>query len=262
MRKTSSEPLSNKNKIMLSVPTEAPLAAPTRLLVVDDDVKLCRLIHDYLAPLGYEVVAAHTGAGGLEAALQTPFAAILLDVMLPGMDGFEVLRKLRAQSNVPVLMLTGRGEEPDRIVGLELGADDYLPKTFSTRELLARLRAVLRRSVLTQAAIQDHSQPVVVGPLRMEKESRSVWLQNEPLTLTAVEFDILLSLAKAAGRVKTREQLLLDVADRNFDVFDRSIDVHISSLRKKLRDDPKAPQLIVTVRSVGYMMRKEGQETP
>ncbi len=246
---------------MLSVPTDAPLAAPTRLLVVDDDVKLCRLIHDYLAPLGYEVIAAHTGTSGLEAALQTPFAAILLDVMLPGMDGFEVLRKLRTQSDVPVLMLTGRGEEPDRIVGLELGADDYLPKTFSTRELLARLRAVLRRSVLTQAAAQDRSQPVVVGPLRIEEQSRSAWLHNEPLILTAVEFDILLSLAKAAGRVKTREQLLLDVADRNFDVFDRSIDVHISSVRKKLRDDPKAPQLIVTIRSVGYMMRKEGQDT-
>jgi len=244
------------------VSADALFDEPTRLLVVDDDVKLCRLIHDYLAPLGYQVIAAHTGTSGLETALKAPFAAILLDVMLPGMDGLEVLRKLRAQSDVPVLMLTGRGEEPDRIVGLELGADDYLPKTFSTRELLARLRAVIRRSVMTKAAAQDHSQPIVVGNLHLNKDSRTALLDNEALILTAVEFDLLLSLAKAAGRVKTREQLLLEVAYRNFDVFDRSIDVHISSLRKKLHDDPRTPRFITTVRSIGYMMRKEGQDNP
>jgi two-component system response regulator CpxR len=234
----------------------------TRVLVVDDDVKLCRLIRDYLEPMGYEVSAAHNGASGLQLALTEPFAALILDVMLPGMDGFEFLRRMRAESNTPVLMLTGRGEEADRIVGLELGADDYLPKTFSTRELLARLRAVIRRSALS-ATTQAEAEPaaIVVGDLQIDRASRSVKLSTEPLQLTAVEFDLLASLASAAGRVKTREQLLLEIADRDFDVFDRSVDVHISSLRKKLGDDPKSPRFIVTIRSAGYMMRKPGVET-
>jgi DNA-binding response OmpR family regulator len=243
---------------MSALASNAPLDARTRVLVVDDDTKLCRLIHDYLAPLGYEVVIEHTGPAGLETALASPFAAVLLDVMLPGMDGFEVLKKLRSHSSVPVLMLTGRGEEPDRIVGLELGADDYLPKTFSTRELLARLRAVIRRSILTAASAAPQSQAIVVGDLEMSEGARAASLSGQVLQFTTVEFDLLLSLAKAAGRVKTREQLLLEVADRNFDVFDRSIDVHISSVRRKLGDDPKTPRFIVTVRNVGYMMRKPG----
>jgi DNA-binding response OmpR family regulator len=235
----------------------------TRVLVVDDDLKLCRLIRDYLEPMGYQVTAAHTGPDGLEIALREPFAALILDVMLPGMDGFDVLRHLRAKSNVPVLMLTGVGEEADRIVGLELGADDYLPKTFSTRELLARLRAVIRRSIIT--SVESEQQPpssVTIGGLRIDQASRVASLDGGTLQLTAVEFDLLLSLAKAAGRVKTREQLLLEVADRNFDVFDRSIDVHISSIRRKLGDDRKSPDFIITVRSVGYMMRKPGTESP
>jgi DNA-binding response OmpR family regulator len=235
----------------------------TRILLVDDDVKLCRLIRDYLTPLGYQVSAAHNGAEGLEVALRESYAALILDVMMPGMDGFEFLRRLRAKSNVPVLMLTGRGEEPDRIVGLELGADDYLPKTFSTRELLARLRAVIRRSISTEAsAVEEESEAVEVGPLRVEPNSRTATLEGAPLQFTAVEFDLLLSLARSAGRVKTREQLLLEVADRNFEVFDRSIDVHISSVRKKLGDDPKSPRFIATIRSIGYMMRKPGVEMP
>ncbi len=233
----------------------------TRVLVVDDDVKLCRLIRDYLEPMGYEVSAAHNGVSGLQLALHEPFAALILDVMLPGMDGFEFLRRIRGESNTPVLMLTGRGEEADRIVGLELGADDYLPKTFSTRELLARLRAVIRRSVISSAA-QAEAEPaaIVVGGLQIDRGSRTAKLNTEPLQLTAVEFDLLASLASAAGRVRTREQLLLEVADRDFDVFDRSVDVHISSLRKKLGDDPKSPRFIVTIRSAGYMMRKPGTE--
>jgi DNA-binding response OmpR family regulator len=234
----------------------------TRILVVDDDLKLCRLIRDYLEPMGYQVTAAHTGPDGLEVALREPFAALILDVMLPGMDGFDVLRHLRAKSNVPVLILTGVGEESDRIVGLELGADDYLPKTFSTRELLARLRAVIRRSIITSIERDEQlPSPVIIGALSIDQESRVASLDGGTLQLTAVEFDLLLSLAKAAGRVKTREQLLLEVADRNFDVFDRSIDVHISSIRKKLGDDRKSPDFIVTVRSVGYMMRKPGSES-
>ena len=244
------------------MPARSENAADSRLrvLVVDDDRKLCRLIHDYLEPLGYEVTAAYNGPEGLEIALQESFSAVILDVMLPGMNGFDVLRELRAKSAVPVLMLTGRGEEPDRIVGLELGADDYLPKTFSTRELLARLRAVIRRSTLVRAPEEPRAPQVVVGDLHLDPEASVAALGDQPLPLTAIEFDLLLALAKATGRVKTREQLLNDVVDRNFDAFDRSIDVHISSLRRKLGDDPKLPRFIVTVRSAGYMMRKPGSE--
>jgi DNA-binding response OmpR family regulator len=230
------------------------------VLIVDDDVKLCRLVREYLEPLGYEVTAAHTGPEGLEAAAREQFSAVILDVMLPGMNGFDVLRSLRAKSNVPVLMLTGRGEEADRIVGLELGADDYLPKTFSTRELLARLRATIRRSNLTRAQEASSEPEVLVGELCLDPEARHAVLSGQAVPLTAIEFDLLMSLAKGVGRVRTREQLLNEVADRNFDVFDRSIDVHISSLRKKLGDDSKSPRFIITVRGAGYMMRKPDSE--
>jgi two-component system, OmpR family, response regulator CpxR len=236
-------------------------SAAQQILVVDDDVKLCRLIRDYLEPMGYRVSAAHSGLQGVEMALGQPFAALILDVMIPGMDGFAVLRRIREASNVPVLMLTGRGEEADRIMGLELGADDYLPKTFSTRELLARLRAVIRRSIIASTDQAEQSQSLAVGDLRIDRLSRVATVGDQMLHLTAVEFDLLWALAKGAGRVKTREQLLLEVADRNFEVFDRSIDVHISSVRKKLGDDPKSPRFIVTIRSAGYMMRKQSPET-
>jgi DNA-binding response OmpR family regulator len=240
---------------MLSSTPAATLS--THLLLVDDDVKLCRLVREYLEPLGYQVSSAHTGPDGLELALAVSYDAIILDVMLPGLDGFEILKRLRAKSNVPVLMLTGLGDEADRIVGLEIGADDYLPKTFSTRELLARLRAVIRRSRLTAVQKGDERQPaVVVGELRVDPEARVALLGTQALVLTAVEFDLLLSLAKAAGRVKTRERLLLEVAERDFEAFDRSIDVHISTIRKKQKDDPKAPHNIQTIRGVGYMMLK------
>jgi DNA-binding response OmpR family regulator len=204
-----------------------------------------------------QVSSAHTGPEGLDLALAVEYDAIILDVMLPGLDGFEVLKRLRAKSNVPVLMLTGLGDEADRIVGLEIGADDYLPKTFSTRELLARLRAVIRRSRLTALQNGDAQQPVVVvGELRVDPETRTAAVGEHPLTLTAVEFELLLSLARAAGRVKTRERLLLEVAERDFEAFDRSIDVHISSIRRKLCDDPKTPHYIQTIRGVGYMLLK------
>jgi DNA-binding response OmpR family regulator len=211
--------------------------------------------------MGYAVEAVHDGNSGLQHALSGKFAAIILDVMLPGKDGIEVLRRLRAESDVPVLMLTGRGEEPDRIIGLELGADDYLPKTFSTRKLPARLRAVIRRASATAAKPNNDVSPViVVSDLQIDPASRSASLGAELLQLTAVEFDLLETLASFAGRIQSREQLLVKVADRDFDVFDRSIDVHISSLRKKLGDDPKMPRFIVTVRSAGYMMRKPGSQ--
>jgi two-component system, OmpR family, response regulator CpxR len=249
------------------VVSDSSEAQRTSVLVVDDDRKLCRLIKDYLEPLGYDVATANTGKEGLEKALSGKFDAVILDVMMPEMDGLEVLRRLRAASNVPVLMLTGLGEEADRIVGLEMGADDYLPKTFSTRELLARLRAVIRRSRVTAARSLPASEtseeaPVVVGSLRIEPSSRNVTLHGVSLSLTAVEFDLLLALARTPGRVKSREQLLLEVAERDFEAFDRSIDVHISSLRRKLGDDAKSPRWVQTVRSVGYRLMKPEPEAP
>jgi DNA-binding response OmpR family regulator len=239
---------------------DAPDSGRTRLLMIDDDKKLCRLVTTYLEPLGFDVTAVHTGPEGVERATAAGPAAphaVILDVMLPGLDGFEVLKRIRQKSAIPVLMLTARGDETDRIVGLEVGADDYLPKTFSTRELLARLRAVLRRSALNATVSAEAAAPpkeVVVGELRLNLDARSAVLGAEPLVLTPVEFDLLASLAKAKGRIKSREALLDEARDRNYDVFDRSIDVHISSLRKKLHDDAKEPRFIRTVRSAGYMM--------
>ncbi len=227
----------------------------SRLLVIDDDRKLCRLIKDYLEPMGYCVESAYTGPDGLEKALAEEWQAVILDVMLPGLDGFEVLKQLRRSSAVPVLMLTARGEEADRIVGLEVGADDYLPKTFSTRELLARLRAVTRRAA--QAVVGPQPPPaaeIVVGRLRVNVASRTALLDDRVLALTPVEFELLASLASARGRVKSREQLLEAVRERNYDVFDRSIDVHVSALRRKLGDDPREPRFIRTIRAAGYML--------
>lgn len=239
-------------------PAPLPGATP-RILLVEDDRKLCRLLRDYLGPMGYEVHAVHDGHAGVAATTEASWHAVILDVMLPGIDGFEVLRQIRRDSSVPVLMLTARGDEADRIVGLEMGADDYLPKTFSPRELLARLRAVTRR---TRAAGQANSgrsgeapeQAVRVGDLHLDPATRMATFADKPLPLTAVEFDLLLSLARAPGRVKTREQLLEEVRDRDYEVFDRSIDVHISALRRKLGEDARAPRYIETVRSVGYRM--------
>ncbi len=226
----------------------------TRVLIIDDDRKLCRLIRDYLSPMGYSIESVHTGPEGVERATTGSWQAVILDLMLPGMDGFEVLKRIRARSEVPVLMLTARGDEADRIVGLEIGADDYLPKTFSTRELLARLRAVTRRS--TRSAPSEDSVPeeIRVGLLHIMPETRRAVLDDRPLDLTPVEFELLTSLAKAKGRVRSREALLEEIRDRNYDVFDRSIDVHISALRRKLDDDPKEPRFIRTYRGAGYML--------
>jgi DNA-binding response OmpR family regulator len=237
---------------MSSAPTNR-----TRLLMIDDDRKLCRLVASYLEPLGFDLLPVHDGLAGVERATDPAetWHAIILDVMLPGLDGFEVLRRIRQKSRVPILMLTARGDETDRIVGLEVGADDYLPKTFSTRELLARLRAVLRRSSSEPAGGgPPPPQELTVGPLRINLDARSAVLDASPLVLTPVEYDLLASLVKARGRVKTREALLDECRDRNYDVFDRSIDVHISSLRKKLGDDAKNPRFIRTVRAAGYML--------
>jgi two-component system response regulator CpxR len=230
-----------------------------KLLVIDDDRELCALIRDYLEPLGYEVAAEHDGPAGAERVAKEKFHAVILDVMLPGMDGFEVLKLIRTKSDVPVLMLTARGEETDRIVGLEMGADDYLPKTFSSRELLARLRAVTRREIRRNIAQETSDEKntdaeITVGPLRISPESRVALLAENPLKLTALEFDLLFALARARGRVKTREHLIETLGERLYDGLDRSIDVHIWSLRRKLGDDPKNPRFIRTVRSIGYML--------
>jgi DNA-binding response OmpR family regulator len=232
----------------------------TPILIVDDDEKLCRLLEDYLTPLGYSVEAVHDGQRGLERARSGAHAAVVLDVMIPGLGGLELLRELRRTSDVPVLMLTALGDEVDRIAGLELGADDYLPKTFSTRELLARLRAVLRRSIARSEPADARTTSIALGPLWMDPGARAASVADRPLALTPVEYDLLLALARSPGRVKSREQLLIEAADRDFEAFDRSIDVHISSLRKKLGDDPRAPRFIETVRGAGYRLLKPGQE--
>jgi two-component system response regulator CpxR len=229
------------------------------ILIIDDDVKLCRLVGEYLAPFGFEVTPVHTGPEGISAIGSMDYDAVILDVMLPGIDGFEVLRQIRAISEVPVVMLTALGDEADRIVGLEIGADDYLPKTFSTRELLARLRAVTRRSK-TAVRRSDNVDEISAGDIHLNVATRSATCDGTPLDLTALEFDLLHCLVRSAGRVLNRDQILDQTAGREYDVFDRSIDVHISSLRRKLGDDFKNPRYIRTLRSVGYMFVGEGGE--
>jgi two-component system response regulator CpxR len=228
------------------------ISSNRKILMIDDDRKLCALVKDYLDHMGFHVDLRHSGTDGLKQALAVNYDAIILDVMMPGMDGIEVLRELRKQSDVPVLMLTALGEESDRIVGLEMGADDYLPKTFSSRELLARLRAVTRRGL--RLGQQASTMDLVEGDLCVNVSKHVVTLAGSAVELTALEFALLVSLLKAKGRVKTREALIEEVSDRRFDVFDRSIDVHISSLRKKLGDDPREPRFIRTIRGVGYIL--------
>lgn len=231
-----------------------------KILIVDDDKKLCRLVADYLGPMGYDVAIAHNGPDGLDMLGKGGYHAVILDVMMPQMDGFEVLKRLRQESDIPVLMLTARGEETDRIVGLELGADDYLPKTFSSRELLARLRAVTRRHSISkrQTTSKHNESRLIFGELQIDPSARTVYLGANLLKLTPIEYDLLICLTKSCGRVLTRDQLLDAVAGRDYEVFDRSVDVHISSLRRKLGENPRSPRYIKTVRTVGYMF--EGSE--
>ncbi len=225
-----------------------------KILLVDDDTELCTLLDQYLRGQGFDVQAAHTGPDGLEAALEPSVDLVVLDVMLPGFDGLEVLRRLRAKSHVPVLMLTARGEDIDRIVGLEIGADDYLPKPFNPRELLARIRAILRRG---EAAARPQG-VLRVQDVELDPGARKVTRQGVPIELTTLEFDILEQLMKSAGRVLSRDQLMDALYERPATPFDRSIDMHISHLRRKL----EAPQfgdrpLIKTIRGVGYVFTRE-----
>lgn len=229
-------------------------ASMRKILVVDDDDRLRALLAEYLGERGFAVEAVADGEAGLERVKADHFDLVVLDVMLPGRDGFQVCREIRAQSMVPVLMLTARGDEMDRIVGLDIGADDYLGKPFNPRELLARVHAILRR-VEHEAA--KPGEVLRAGPVVVDPEQRTASIDGAPLDLTSTEFDILRSLVENAGRVIPREKLMGMARGEAWASFDRSVDVHISHLRRKLGDDPKTPALIKTVRGIGYIMPRE-----
>ncbi|HYY61696.1 MAG TPA: response regulator transcription factor [Burkholderiales bacterium] len=223
-----------------------------RILLVDDDPRLAAMVAEYLGAAGYRVSAAASGAAGLERLGAEPYDALVLDLSLPDMDGLEVCRRLRARSDVPVLMLTARGDAMDRVVGLELGADDYLPKPFEPRELLARLRAILRRGRSPQrAALLQY------GRLEIDRDARVVRLDGIEKPLTSFQFALLVALAENAGRVLSRDALMDLVRGEKLDAFDRSIDVHVSRIRAAIEDDPKKPRRIITVRGTGYVFAKQ-----
>lgn len=232
-----------------------------RVLVIDDDWELCTLLEEYLEPFGFSVTSMHDGENGFRALEERTFDVVILDVMLPGRDGLEILRSLRARSDVPVLMLTARGEDVDRIVGLELGADDYLPKPFNPRELLARVRALLRRTQRASAHepaghaenTAARTDSVEVGDVVLSPATRTVQCHGEVVPLTTVEFNLLEALMRAAGQVVSREELSHKVLGRKLHPYDRSLDVHVSNLRKKLGDSPDGGERIKTVRGVGYL---------
>lgn len=223
-----------------------------RILVIDDDVELCELVGRYLRVEGFSVEFVHRGEEGAQTALAGQWDLVVLDVMLPGINGFEVLRQIRASSPVPVLMLTARGEDVDRIVGLELGADDYLPKPYNARELVARIRAILRRAAGAAKGPAVPAKQLAVGDVKMDEGAREVSCAGNLVHLTTVEFDLLRVLMEAAGRVLSREQLYELVLGRKFTPFDRVIDNHVSNLRKKLGPRPDGADRIKTVRNAGY----------
>jgi len=224
-------------------------------LLVEDDARLAALTAEYLQGHGVVVTRVGDGARGLEEASRHRHDVVLLDLMLPGKDGLEVCRELRARSDVPIIVLTARGEEADRVMGLELGADDYLAKPFSPRELLARIRAVVRRA---RGRAGPALQVVQVGPLSVDPASRRASVSGRELDLTGYEFSLLYALAARAGRVLSREQLIELAGGNPEEAFDRSVDVHVSRLRAKLGDDPKHPRLLKTVRGAGYLLAGEG----
>lgn len=223
-----------------------------RALLIDDDARLVELLGSYFAPHDVEVTHARDGRAGLARVEQGGYDVVLLDLTLPGMDGLEVCKRIRAKSRVPIVMLTARGDETDRVVGLELGADDYLPKPFSPRELLARMRAVLRR-----AAPLSVSERLRVGDLEIDVGARRVTVAGQEVELTALELDLLLALARRAGRVVPRDALFPAAGRGDTAVSERTVDVHISHLRGKLGDDSRAQKRIRTVRGVGYVLVKD-----
>jgi two-component system response regulator CpxR len=223
-----------------------------RVLLVDDDVQLCKLLAERLSTEGFTMDTVHDGSRGLESALSKDYALVVLDLMLPGMSGLDVLRRLRKVSPIPVLMLTARGEDSDRIAGLEMGADDYVPKPFNPRELIARIRAILRRT----GRIEASAGPLVVGDIRIDPAVREVWLDDAPINLTSVEFTLLEVFLHEPGHILSREQLTEAVLGRKAGPFDRVIDVHVSNLRKKLGVAPggqRSGPRIKAVRGSGYL---------
>ena len=224
------------------------------VLLVEDDEKLATLTQDYLVRYGVAVTVASTGEVALEEALAGSFDVILLDVMLPGLSGLDVCQQLRRNSDVPIIMITARGEEADRVLGLEMGADDYMPKPYSARELLARIRATVRR---VRGQLGPKKNLISVGGLVLDPGSLEAKLDGKVLDLTGYEFSLLFALVEKAGRVLSREQLMELARGSAEEAFDRSIDVHVSRLRQKLGDDPRKPKLIKTVRGVGYQYLTE-----
>ena len=225
-----------------------------RVLVVEDDSRLAEMLSEYLGQAGFRITVAAAGAAALRRlTAEAPYDAVVLDLMLPDMDGLDVCREIRTRSDTPVLMLTARGDAIDRIIGLELGADDYLPKPFEPRELLARLRAVLRRRFPASAAAHAL---LHFGRLDIDAAARAVLLDGVRRELTSYQFDLLLVLAENAGRVLSREALMDKVKGEQLEAFDRSIDVHVSRIRAAIEDDPKKPRRVITVRGAGYVFAK------
>jgi two-component system phosphate regulon response regulator OmpR len=224
--------------------------AAHRILLIEDDPRLAGMLVEYLGKAGFHVVRAETGARGLALHASETVDAIVLDLMLPDMDGLDICRKVRDRSDTPILMLTARGDATDRVVGLEMGADDYLPKPFEPRELLARLRAILRRGRGAKSDV------LRFGRLEIDRGSREVRLDGAPRVLTSYQFALLLALAEHAGRVMSRDALMDLVKGEALEAFDRSIDVHVSRIRAAIEDDPKKPRRIITVRGAGYVFAK------
>jgi two-component system phosphate regulon response regulator OmpR len=223
---------------------------PQRILLIEDDSRLAAMVSEYLGGAGYRVSVAAAGGAGLRMLEREPFDALVLDLSLPDIDGLEVCRRLRAKHDIPVLMLTARGDAADRIVGLELGADDYLPKPFEPRELLARLRAILRRSQVKAKSLLHF------GRLEIDRDARAVRVDGSEKSVTSYQFALLVALAENAGRVLSREALMDLARGEPLEAFDRSIDVHVSRLRAAIEDDPKKPRRIITVRGAGYVFAR------
>lgn len=236
-----------------------------QILLIDDDLELADLLSDYLAEEGFQITAEKDGAKGLERALNEEYVLVILDIMLPSLNGLEVLKNIRLSSDIPVIMLTARGDEVDRIVGLEMGADDYLPKPFNPRELVARLRAVRRRSnenTRNSSTTRPRHSQIHIDDLILDPETRMVSCKGEAAPVTGAEFSLLYELLQQAGKVVSRDALIKDVLGRKPSVFDRSIDVHIASLRKKLGHEIDGRQRIITIRGVGYMYTLGENSTP
>ena len=232
---------------------------PHRILLVEDDARLAEMVRSYLEKAGFEAVVSATARDGLKRARADGFDAMVLDLMLPDQDGLEVCRALRAESDLPILMLTARGDDEDRIVGLELGADDYLAKPFNPRELLARLKAILRRRTGAGAG-ERRRPPLRFGRLEIDKDARVVRVAGAERALTSYQFDLLCALADAAGRVMSRERLMEKLRGEELEAFDRSIDVHVARIRAAIEDDPKRPRRILTVRGAGYVFARAQDE--